>query len=237
MDALARSGMKPYLDLANRTQAAKSWGDCSAVSDTREEKSGDLTTESLGSERIIKVIAYTDGACSGNPGPGGWGVLLQAVRAGFVIKEREFSGGESATTNNRMEMIAAIKALECLSEPCTHPALHRQPIREGRNHCLDPELASERLADREKEACEEFRTLAALGRALQRARRRVELAQRTRWHRRKRKSGRARATRDEALLRSSKKRTQETPQPVAGSRNKTARFDRTTAQVCIRCKP
>ena len=117
-DALARSGMKPYLDLASRIQAAQgAAGGRGAVSDTREEKSGDLTAESLGSERIIKVIAYTDGACSGNPGPGGWGVLLQAVRAGSVIKEREFSGGESATTNNRMEMIAAIKALEGLSEP------------------------------------------------------------------------------------------------------------------------
>ena len=76
-----------------------------------------MATEHLGTERTVEVIAYTDGACSGNPGPGGWGVLMQATRAGSVIKEREYSGGESATTNNRMEMIAAIKALESLSEP------------------------------------------------------------------------------------------------------------------------
>ena len=76
-----------------------------------------MTTERLSAERTVEIIAFTDGACSGNPGPGGWGVLLQASRAGFVIKERELSGGESATTNNRMEMVAAIKALENLSEP------------------------------------------------------------------------------------------------------------------------
>ena len=63
---------------------------------------------------MLRVVAYTDGACSGNPGPGGWGVLLQAYGDGRLVKERELSGGESATTNNRMELTAAIKALQAL---------------------------------------------------------------------------------------------------------------------------
>ena len=57
---------------------------------------------------------YTDGACRGNPGPGGWGVLLEAKRDGAVVKTRELSGGEAETTNNRMELMAAIMALEVL---------------------------------------------------------------------------------------------------------------------------
>lgn len=60
-----------------------------------------------------KVSIYTDGACSGNPGPGGWGAIL---RYGTV--ERELSGGEKETTNNRMELTAVIKALCALKEPC-----------------------------------------------------------------------------------------------------------------------
>ena len=61
------------------------------------------------------LFAYTDGACSGNPGPGGWGVLLRAMDGETVVKERELSGGEADTTNNRMELLAAIHALESLS--------------------------------------------------------------------------------------------------------------------------
>ena len=61
------------------------------------------------------LFAYTDGACSGNPGPGGWGVLLLAREGEEVVKERTLSGGEPATTNNRMELMAAIMALETLS--------------------------------------------------------------------------------------------------------------------------
>jgi ribonuclease HI len=64
------------------------------------------------------VDAFTDGACLGNPGPGGWGVLLRARG-----RERELSGGEPDTTNNRMEMMAAIMALESLTRPCV-VALH-----------------------------------------------------------------------------------------------------------------
>ena len=63
------------------------------------------------------IFAYTDGACSGNPGPGGWGVLLQARDGDAVSKERELCGGEEMTTNNRMELLAAISALENLSHP------------------------------------------------------------------------------------------------------------------------
>ncbi len=63
------------------------------------------------------VFAYTDGACSGNPGPGGWGALLVARGDGAVLRERELQGGEARTTNNRMELLAAISALESLSRP------------------------------------------------------------------------------------------------------------------------
>jgi len=64
-----------------------------------------------------ELFAYTDGACSGNPGPGGWGVLMRAMDQGSVVKERELSGGEAMTTNNRMELMAAISALETLARP------------------------------------------------------------------------------------------------------------------------
>ena len=60
------------------------------------------------------VDIFTDGACSGNPGPGGWGAILR-----FNGVERELSGGETLTTNNRMELQAAIAALEALKRPCT----------------------------------------------------------------------------------------------------------------------
>ena len=59
------------------------------------------------------VILYTDGACSGNPGPGGWGAILE-----YQGYEKEFSGGEENTTNNRMELTAVIEGLSKLKEPC-----------------------------------------------------------------------------------------------------------------------
>ena len=59
------------------------------------------------------VTIYTDGACSGNPGPGGWGAVLR-----YQDVEKELSGGEAETTNNRMELTAVIRALECLNQPC-----------------------------------------------------------------------------------------------------------------------
>ena len=60
-----------------------------------------------------RVVIYTDGACRGNPGPGGWGAVLQ-----FKDKTRKICGGEQQTTNNRMELMAAIMALETLSKAC-----------------------------------------------------------------------------------------------------------------------
>jgi len=63
---------------------------------------------------VPELVAYTDGACSGNPGPGGWGVLMIARNGGEVVKTRELNGGEAETTNNRMELLAAISALEAL---------------------------------------------------------------------------------------------------------------------------
>lgn len=66
---------------------------------------------------MTQIFAYTDGACSGNPGPGGWGVLLLARRDGEVVKELTLQGGEPETTNNRMELMAAIQALEALGRP------------------------------------------------------------------------------------------------------------------------
>ena len=59
------------------------------------------------------VTLYTDGACSGNPGPGGWGAILE-----YNGVEKELSGGESSTTNNRMELTAVIRGLSALKEPC-----------------------------------------------------------------------------------------------------------------------
>ena len=59
------------------------------------------------------VTLYTDGACSGNPGPGGWGAILE-----FNGREKELSGGENSTTNNRMELTAVIEGLSALKEPC-----------------------------------------------------------------------------------------------------------------------
>ena len=63
------------------------------------------------------LFAYTDGACSGNPGPGGWGVLLIAKNQDTIIKEKEIFGGQEETTNNQMELLAAISALEALDRP------------------------------------------------------------------------------------------------------------------------
>lgn len=60
-----------------------------------------------------EVVVYTDGACKGNPGPGGWGAILE-----YRGRKREHSGAARHTTNNRMELMAAIRALEALKEPC-----------------------------------------------------------------------------------------------------------------------
>lgn len=64
-----------------------------------------------------QIEIYTDGACSGNPGPGGWGAILR-FRTAQKVYEKELSGGFVRTTNNRMELLAVIKALEALNRPC-----------------------------------------------------------------------------------------------------------------------
>ncbi len=64
-------------------------------------------------QKLSQVVIHTDGACSGNPGPGGWGAILT-----FGDSEKELKGGEANTTNNRMELMAAISALEALKRPC-----------------------------------------------------------------------------------------------------------------------
>ena len=63
---------------------------------------------------MVDVEIYTDGACRGNPGPGGWGVVLR-----YGNHEKELYGGEMLTTNNRMELMAAIRGLESLTRPCS----------------------------------------------------------------------------------------------------------------------
>ena len=67
---------------------------------------------------LPEVVVYTDGACSGNPGPGGWGAILIHGK-----KEKELPGGEAHTTNNRMEMMAVIEALKAMKKPC-HVKIH-----------------------------------------------------------------------------------------------------------------
>jgi ribonuclease HI len=82
-------------------------------------------TGTSSSKKIVEI--FTDGACSGNPGPGGWGAVL---RYGDV--EKELSGGEPATTNNRMEMMAAIMAIEAVKRPCEiHLHTDSEYLRQG----------------------------------------------------------------------------------------------------------
>lgn len=68
---------------------------------------------------MTKLFAYTDGACSGNPGPGGWGAILIARDGNAELKRRELNGGAALATNNQMELMAAISALEALERPST----------------------------------------------------------------------------------------------------------------------
>jgi ribonuclease HI len=68
---------------------------------------------------MTQLFAWTDGACSGNPGPGGWGVVMRAMEGATVVKQKELCGGEPDTTNNRMELLAAINALEALKRETT----------------------------------------------------------------------------------------------------------------------
>jgi ribonuclease HI len=64
------------------------------------------------------VAIFSDGACKGNPGPGGWGAVLRFTSADGKVHEKELYGGDPATTNNRMELTAAVRALEALTKPC-----------------------------------------------------------------------------------------------------------------------
>ena len=81
--------------------------------DTMNKKAGTERLPTTEKKRMKHVDIYTDGACRGNPGRGGWGAILV-----YGKHEKEMSGGEPETTNNRMELTAAIKALEALKEPC-----------------------------------------------------------------------------------------------------------------------
>lgn len=76
---------------------------------------------------MTEVTLYTDGACKGNPGPGGWGVLLLSG-----VHRKELFGGEAETTNNRMELLAVIEGLQALKRPCqVHIYLDSQYVRQG----------------------------------------------------------------------------------------------------------
>ena len=84
---------------------------------------------------------FTDGACSGNPGPGGWGAILR-----YKGQEKELSGGEPMTTNNRMELLAAIEGLSALKQPCRVTLTSDSKVPGGcRNEGLGVRLAEKRL--------------------------------------------------------------------------------------------
>ncbi len=102
------------------------------------------------------VVIHTDGACSGNPGPGGWGAILA-----FGDHKKELKGGEPHTTNNRMELMAAISALAGAQAAVPGRPPHRQPVHARRHHEVDPRLEAQRLAHRRQEAGQERRPLAA----------------------------------------------------------------------------
>ena len=107
------------------------------------------------------VVIYTDGACSGNPGPGGWGAILISGR-----HRKELSGGEAVTTNNRMELMAAISALEALKVAPSHVDLHTDSkyVKDGIGS-VDPRLEAAWLENGRQEAREERGALAAAGSA------------------------------------------------------------------------
>ena len=107
------------------------------------------------------VVIHTDGACSGNPGPGGWGAILR-----YGGHEKELKGGEAATTNNRMELMAAIMALEALTRPATVELHTNSQYLQRRHQQVDPWLEAQRLEDGRQEAGQECRALAASRRRL-----------------------------------------------------------------------
>ena len=106
--------------------------------------------------RVKTVTIHTDGGCAGNPGPGGWAAVLR-----HETLTKELSGGEPATTNNRMELTAAIAALGALKEPC-RVELHTDSEYPARgHHVVGGRLEGARLAHRRPEAGQERRPVAA----------------------------------------------------------------------------
>ena len=102
---------------------------------------------------LKQVEIFTDGSCLGNPGPGGYGAILR-----YRGKEKTFSEGFNLTTNNRMEMMAAIVALEALKEHC------EQPVCASGDYAVDPQLEKTRLENGRQETGKKCRSLAAPGR-------------------------------------------------------------------------
>ena len=102
------------------------------------------------------MTIHTDGACSGNPGPGGWGAILA-----FGDHEKELMGGEPHTTNNRMELMAAISALEVLKRPCTVDLHTDSEYLKNGITILDSRLEKERLAHVGQEAGQKHRPVEA----------------------------------------------------------------------------
>ena len=142
-----------------------------------------------------RVKIWTDGACSGNPGPGGYGAILR-----FGEREKELSGGEPATTNNRMELMAAIVALEALTRPCAVD-LHTdsQYVRNGVTS-VDRRMEGARMENRRQKAGQERGALATARRGVRAARRRLALGQGPRRRRNERASRRARPRGNGAVL-------------------------------------
>ena len=103
------------------------------------------------------VTVYTDGACSGNPGPGGWGAILE-----YGPHVRELSGGEVQTTNNRMELTAVIVALEKLKEPCIVELYSDSKYVLGLlGKRLGLQLGEKQLGQKRQKACPQCRSVAA----------------------------------------------------------------------------
>ena len=93
---------------------------------------------------------FTDGACLGNPGPGGWAALLKAKGT-----ERLLAGGEAHTTNNRMELLAAISALEAITRSCRVELTTDSPLRHSRHRRMGAALERQRMAHRRQKASQE----------------------------------------------------------------------------------
>ena len=112
-----------------------------------------------------QVEVYTDGACSGNPGPGGWGAVLR-YRFNGKVYEKELSGGDASTTNNRMELTAFIGALRQLKEPCEvrlcdgspalNPDLWEQALEQEARHKLTYVWVKGHAGHPENERCDQL---------------------------------------------------------------------------------